>query len=575
MLYDLAGHSEYHTSHYAVMETVMKQSPATFINIIDLSKPDIEITHQLAYWLNFIDNATSRMSTKSCLIIIGSHADLLSDELLEKKSELVNQLVKKWSNQEFIGFVSMDCRKIDCRDTRKFTKLLSKSQQAISAKEPSMSFTCHFLYAVLQWGWKYAGKIAWKLRKFVTFLDKHHSSRIIPSEIPLLNDLLLSLSSKGVIMYLQNHKKLAESWIVVDTEALLNKIIGKLLTPSEFEEHQVIASDNGIVSTSSLQRLFPNFNLKMLVRFLEILEFCHRVDLTGLSTNLAIRETQHTLTSCVVNRYLFFPSLLSSCRPRSLASEGEFSFGWCLTLKNEERQFFTSRFLHVLLLRLACTFPLDNVRSAQHVRHAKHCTVWVNGISWNNDEGIRTVVELIDNNRSVVVAMSHRAETRQLEYLEHRSSVIKLVLELQQELGPHLNTSEYIIDLPLLKKWSIEDWCVSNSNLLPIENVCSSMILRKPYILTYTGDCGDFSTKQVLEFEPYYRLRPSSVCELMDSSKTDADRPVSPVLLHEMRTCFEPSLQLKTHNYWSLKEFFDKMSLFAGRNPIVSMTEYE
>ena len=232
VLYDLAGHSEYHTSHYAVMETVMKQSPATFINIVDLSKPDTEIMHQLSYWLNFIDNATSTMSTKSYLIIIGSHADLLSDELLEKRSELVNQLVKEWANQEFIGFVSMDCRKIDCRDTRKFTKLLYESQQVISAKEPSMSFTCHFLYAVLQWGWKCGGKIAWKLRKFVTFLDKHHSSRIIPSEISLLNDLLLSLSSKGVIMYLQNHKKLAKSWIVVDTETLLNNIIGKLLTPS-------------------------------------------------------------------------------------------------------------------------------------------------------------------------------------------------------------------------------------------------------------------------------------------------------------------------------------------------------
>ena len=86
-----------------------------------------------------------------------------------------------------------------------------------------------------------------------------------------------------------------------------------------------------------------------------------------------------------------------------------------------------------------------------------------------------------------------------------------------------------------------------------------------------TAVCGDLSTNQILKFEPYYQLNPSTVCELMNSSKsTDADKPVSPVLLHEMRTCFEPSLQPRTHNYSSLRECLDKMSLFAGRNRIVS-----
>ena len=179
-------------------------------------------------------------------------------------------------------------------------------------------------------------------------------------------------------------------------------------------------------------------------------------------------------------------------------------------------------------------------------------------------------MELIEHSQCVVVAMSHRAETRQLEYLKHHSSVIKLVLDLQQELGPHLNKSEYLIDLPLLKRWLTDDLCVSTSSLLPIENVCRSMLLHKPYILTNAGSYSDLSTKQVLEFEPYYRLSPSAVCELMDSIKTDADKPVSPTLLHEIRTCFEPSLQPKPHNYSSLREYLDRMSLFAGRNPIVS-----
>ena len=81
--------------------------------------------------------------------------------------------------------------------------------------------------------------------------------------------------------------------------------------------------------------------------------------------------------------------------------------------------------------------------------------------------------------------MSHWVETRQLEYLKHRSSVIKLVLDLLQELGPHLNTGEYLVDQPLLKRWSIttDELCASTGNLLPIENVCRSMFLHKPYII--------------------------------------------------------------------------------------------
>ena len=166
LFYDLAGHAEYHTSHYAVMETVMKQSPATFINIIDLSKSHTEITQQLSYWVNFINNAACRTTAKSCLIIVGSHADLLAREIVSDKLKIVSNLVKKRLKGhilEFVDVVSMDCRKIDCADTRTFTSLLSKSKEAMSSRAPSMSFICHFMYAVLQWRRTCAGTIAWKL----------------------------------------------------------------------------------------------------------------------------------------------------------------------------------------------------------------------------------------------------------------------------------------------------------------------------------------------------------------------------------------------------------------------------
>ena len=74
-------------------------------------------------------------------------------------------------------------------------------------------------------------------------------------------------------------------------------------------------------------------------------------------------------------------------------------------------------------------------------------------------------------------------------------------------------------------------------------------------------------TEEALFFEPYHLLSPSSVCELMDSSKSE--QLVSPTLLKEVRKCCQWP-QLKPQSYACLRECVDKLSMFAGRNPVVS-----
>ena len=65
---------------------------------------------------------------------------------------------------------------------------------------------------------------------------------------------------------------------------------------------------------------------------------------------------------------------------------------------SESRLFFTSRFLHVLLLRLAYTFSLACDNHVEEFSHyQKGCIAWTKGISWENEEGIKTVVELISS----------------------------------------------------------------------------------------------------------------------------------------------------------------------------------
>ena len=568
VLYDLAGHTEYHSSHFAVMEIVMQQSPATFINVIDLNNTDSEITKQLHYWLNFIDNATCKTCNKSCVIVVGSHADLLTNEQLKNKSAFITDLVKRrLIKHTFLGFVVVDCRKIDTAGTRQFISLLNKGHKVITAEAPSISYYCHLLYAFLISKPELMSTCTLQEIISAVACDKHSPLSL---ETSILTELLVSLSDKGVIIFIQNQQQPEKSWVVVDTEKLLNEINGILYAPKVCNENCRIVSSTGIVLTSALKQLFPQYKFEMLIDFLQIFELCHRVNLSGNTTNLQSIE-KSSPSGDIEECFLFFPSLIDCCRPSSLPGESNFNFGWTICCRNPEHQSFTSRFLHVLLLRLAYTYPLADVDNSQTSSHCSNkCFVWTNGITWENEEGIRTLVELIDYNQRVVVAMTHKTDSRPVEFIKHRSSVIRLVLDLKQQLCPNVETDEYLISPSLLNNWSAADWCVSrsDSDLFPIENVAKSMLLHKPYIHSCAHSASDhFATKDVLQFEPYYQLSPSSVCELMDSSK--ADEIVSHSLLREVKSrCQLNQLERQTHS--KLKKRIDQFSIFAGRDPMVS-----
>ena len=188
-------------------------------------------------------------------------------------------------------------------------------------------------------------------------------------------------------------------------------------------------------------------------------------------------------------------------------------------------------------------------------------------LSWSNEDGIRTVVEVIQQNRWVVVTMYHNKDiTRPVEYSKHHSAVIRLVLELQKELAPNLDTFECLISPSLLQQWPLEH--LPESDLFTITDVAKSVLLHKPVILSCKDGSNQLSTETALLFEPYHLLSSSSVCELMES-----DQPVSSALLNEVRECCQQP-QLESQSHLSLREHLDSMSIFTGRNPLVSRSLY-
>ena len=560
VLYDMAGHAEYHSSHSAIMERVMQQSPATFITVIDFSNKITEIKQQLCYWLNFIDCITSKTAFGSCtLIVVGSHADLCSNEGIQEKSTLVKEYIQQGrvQRQQFMDIVTIDCRNIVAID--QFIRVLNNSQQLIAEKTPSMSYYCHLLYAFLK-------NKKWTVCSFhdiVSILSKEDLS-ITQDQ---LTEHLDTLSDKGMIIFLKNQQYLDKSWIVVDTGALLEKI-GILFAPKKFKEYHPEICDSsigpGIIRSSNLKNVFAGCDLDMLVGFLKILELCHCVtNNCEVTVNLQYIEDLSSLDLASI--YLFIPSLLDNERPTISSNNDEgFTFGWCLCCKDKKYYFFGNRFLHVLLLRLAYTFKL-------HHKHREY-TVWMDGISWDNEEGYRIVVEMVDHKRCVIVVMSHMTRSRKVKLIKCRSKVIRLILDLKQEFCPHMETAEYLISPSKLKEWPTDDvHFPDDSDLLSIVNVAKSMLKKSPYILNLAGTSEEFnSTEQVLLDEPYHLMRTSTVCDLMENSKKTKLISSSKVLCEVNNACLLNQSDLSPTCHLCLRERVDRLSIFAGRDPIVS-----
>ena len=487
---------------------------------------------------------------RSHVVIVGSHADQVTSSAEEKSSLLHEIAVRRVKRQQYTGCLSMDCRYADTDVSRRLIATLTDSQKAIAASQPVIHYYSHVVYAFLRTKLNLVGCT---LHDLVSAVAKENDSSL-PNDQSVLTDILTTLSDKGLVLFIHHPPS---SWVVVKTEALLKEINGTLFAPDHFKEHRDLASNTGIVPVSNLHKVFPDYNSEMLVGFLTSLDFCRPVDPSVLQyTNLQTTPSHSTAD------LLFFPGLVQSERPDNLVQQGALEFGWCLKCM-DPHEFLSSRFLHLLLLSVAYQFSLANqfnpCSSVSGLQ--RKCTIWRNGIFWRDDNNTCTVIELLDNNRCVMVAMSC---TSTVEYAKLRGSLIALIRHLLHKHSPALKVCEFLISPNLVHQYPIDTF--PDTDLFDMYHVARSILRRKPVILSHGDGRGHLKT-QSLPFEPYHLLAPSYVFQLFNPSI--ADQPVPAALLHEITKHFS-QLKMKPQVYKELREHLDKLSLFAGRNPLVS-----
>ena len=428
ILHDFAGHSEYYSSHSAVIENLLQGSGGVFLIVVNILEK--EAIKQLHQWLTVVRNEAQKALDQCHAIVVVSHEDEISDpvEKMKRKEEIRSIVGRERS-------VFLDCRKLGGGGVDSlFNKLSSACESIRSTSGRNLSLYCHMMYGLLEE----------RKENILTLSDvmtaaKDNDISVLPDEREEVLDVLHSLDSIGLIKVLKSEDKV---WVVVNKGILLFELDGILFAPETFKEHVDIASNTGIVSVSGLTRLFPDYDPDMLICFLKHMELCQEMSslrMTNLIQLESEEEEEEGETERRGERLLFFPCLLHSDRPDEMTSQ-VYQFGWCLQCTGKHH-FFPPRYFHVLSLHLAYKLALP-----QNKTLSRRCTFWRNGLYWFNAHGVGVLVEIVDESQCVLVLMSCK-EGYSENMIEPRREVIGEVVSVYKDLCPSLEVEELVIDL--------------------------------------------------------------------------------------------------------------------------------
>ena len=557
VIYDFAGHAEYYSSHAAVLETLLLRSPAVFAILSNLTDDEETIKKDLLFWFNFVENVSMKLISSSQVLVLGSHIDELSSEkdFQPFVNDVANLAVRF---QNYKGFFPIDCHRPGGKGVKMFMEKLKESCEAVVDKYDKMSYHCHCLNSYLQ-----------QLEEVAISLDELCSKLMELNEPCLLTDrsivleFLTILGSKGLILFLAN------TWVIIDKKALLTEVNGVLFNKSIDHVHKPVATNTGIMAVSTLANLFPKHNRDMLIHFLTSLQFCHQIDSYAVSS-ITNNVPSDDFTISKDENFLFFPALITEDKPTSTFETTD-GFGWCLWCP-ESHQFLSMRFLHTLLLHLAytcCSCPPegtdDITDNAVFEELHRVCTMWKNGIYWKEEESnIEVMVEVTEANRCVTVLVSHCSLIKSYQL---RTSLIKEVLKLKNELCP-CTSKQFIIPPGDVK--DVMEKKQKNRILYALRNVAKGVLMRET-VTSSTDECVPVHLV-VGEKEPYLCIAPLVTKALFTDTNKDLLLP-DHYVQHIEEVCREIMSLYPSSDFThlSLREHFNQFSIFAGRNPLVSL----
>ena len=481
--YDLAGQSEYYASHEAVLHTIMSSSSPLILLLVDCRKPQKLIQQDILYWLHFFKNQVVVNTTKAepHLMIVFSFADEVSPERIKSnvcccKISLTSFITK--ASFKFIGFVALDCRDPNSTEIDELRARIANGAKELRDRLP-VDFLLHCFYAFLVRSFQLSFAVTIEEVKSLRYewissgldpiidssvedsksedslefeeldegeIDKDSPAKLIPSDNKEILHLCEKLHKKGHLIIVRNTLSIERSWLIINKEILLSRINGSLFAPPNFRQHyKNNSTSTGVVKSSTIAEMFPDYDNSMLIGFLVHLEYCQKITdqnvIKLLSSSLAYQSS---------DEYLFFPGLVSISKPEDVwRSVEKFDrCGWVLQTV-ECDSFFTPRFVQVLLLRVAFgySFPIKSRRTGfPNITLCHACAVWKNGIYWRTETGTECLLEVTEECQAIVLMFRSHSQLEGRNLASHcflRSSLISKILGTVEEFCPALEVKEY------------------------------------------------------------------------------------------------------------------------------------
>jgi hypothetical protein len=269
-------------------------------------------------------------------------------------------------------------------------------------------------------------------------------------------------------------------------------------------------------------------------------------------------------------------------------SHFEHNFGWILKCINDE-QFFSSRFLQVLLLRLAFSFALKVSGSDHTFGIHRKCSIWKNGIFWGRNFNMDVLVEVTDNKSVTLIARFGTSNL--LKSINQRSEVILTILECVKQFCPRVETVESFIDSSSALQYPLD--LNSDRTLCSVRDLSEALVSSCECPSVVLSDSGkSIPAESFLSHEPYSEMEPQLLQELWDKNNEISDaflakfvKKISSSKLNWFINIFNDSASVPSskddlshelikwrgnkRTYKDFRHQLDKYSVFAGRNILV------
>ena len=421
-----------------------------------------------------IDGVCRNCPQKSSVIVVGTHADLLTAEQLKEKMSHIGSFARKAiSHQTLVDIIAVNLTKIYSVRMNQFKDLLYRTNKDVLSMSPPISMMCHLMLAFLKQKLP-PDMHAISLSDLLVRLETDQDKAIHPDNT-IVVPLLKTLSQKGLIVFIPNEDPHC-SWVVLQKESILKKVNGALFAHQSLKEYAHLASNTGIIPTAIIKSTFPEYNADMITQFMVHFEIGQIVDISQINTNMAPEGSAIS----GLGPLLFIPALVSIDRPSSAMVLNN-SFRWSETVKFID-QFFTPRFHHVLLYRLPVQFALPAVQTTSIYSHPfnRRCDVWSKGLMWLSETGVTAMVEMSESFQSISLTLSFPNKTDP-KYLELAHSVREVIKQTRQEFCPHLEVLEVVSCPP------VDSSDPSNDTRVELSSLKEALLEKHTHVVDMSG----------------------------------------------------------------------------------------